>query len=60
MHTLQELASKANLKRDISALLTETHSPGPRRTEMSVYEQIFISLSDLPGLLSYEDFPDSD
>lgn len=31
----------ANLKKKISALLTETHYSGPRRTEMSVYEQIF-------------------
>lgn len=60
MRTFQELASRAILKRDVSSLLTETHYSGPRRTEMSVYEQIFISLSHLPGLRFYEDFPDSD
>lgn len=44
----------ANLKRKISALLTETHYSGPRRTEMSVYQQIFRSLSKPPASLSWK------
>lgn len=49
----------ANLKRKMSALLTETHYSGPGRTEMSVYEQVSEAVKAV-CLAFLEGFADSD